>query len=383
MTGGSPTEAPRVARVVVAPDSFKGTCPAHVAAQALTQGWLSQRPSDDVVQRPLADGGEGTVEVMAASAPGSRVVDVGPVRAPLGEPTPGRYLLLPDGTAVVELATASGLHVAGRLDPLRASTFGTGQVIAEAVRHGATRLVLAVGGSATTDGGSGLLQALGLRLLDAHGEPVPAGGLGLLELDRIDATTLLAPPADGVEVLVDVTNPLLGARGAAAVFGPQKGADADAVATLERALSRWAEVCGGDPQAPGAGAAGGTAYGVATWWDAHLVPGADHVAALVGLDAAVAGADVVITGEGRFDTTSLGGKVVGAVLRRVADGAVAHVVCGQADPGVRLDGPAAPQVLTLADLAGSVEASMADPQHWLRAAGTQLARAFVSARGTR
>ncbi|KQX63637.1 glycerate kinase [Angustibacter sp. Root456] len=376
----------RPARVVIAPDSFKGSCPADLAAQALADGWLSGRPRDEVALRPLADGGEGTLDVMAASTQGSRIVDVGAVRGPLGAPTPGRYLALADGTVVVELAVASGLHLAASsgpadpadpADPLRASTFGTGQIIKEALRRGATRLVLAVGGSATTDGGSGLLQALGLRLVDAAGRDVPDGGAGLLQLHRADADGLIAPPLGGVEVLVDVVNPLLGPRGAAAVFAPQKGADADAVATLERGLARWAELSGGDPQTPGAGAAGGTAYGVATWWGAHLVPGADHVAELVGLGAAVARSDVVITGEGRFDATSLGGKVVGAVLRRaVAAGARVHVVCGRADADVRVPGGAAvPQVLALADLAGSAQAAMADPQRWLRAAGVRLAEA--------
>jgi glycerate kinase len=318
---------------------------------------------------------------MAASTPGSRMVEVGPVRGPLAAPTPGRYLTLANGTAVVELAVASGLQLAassGPPDPLRASTYGTGQVIKEAQRRGATRLVLAVGGSATTDGGSGLLQALGLRLLDVTGGDVPDGGAGLTRLHRVDASGLVAPPPDGVEVLVDVVNPLLGPRGAATVFAPQKGADVDAVATLERGLSRWAELSGGDPQTPGAGAAGGTAYGVATWWGARLVPGADHVAELVGLDAAVADADVVITGEGRFDATSLGGKVVGAVLRRATGTATVHVVCGQAERGPRFDAAVAAHVVTLADLAGSAEASMSDARHWLAEAGAQLAEAHPS-----
>ena len=368
--------ASRPLRVLVAPDSFKGTCPADAAAQALAQGWLSRRPGDDVVLRPLADGGEGTLDVMAGSVPGSRVVEVGAVRGPLGAPTLGRYLVLPDATAVVELAVASGLHLVPRPDPLRASTFGTGQIIREALRRGTSRLVLAVGGSATTDGGSGLLQALGLRALDSAGGDVPAGGAGLLRLHRIEVGALVAAPAGGVQVLVDVLNPLLGAQGAAAVFAPQKGAAAADIATLERALTRWADLSGGDPQAPGAGAAGGTAYGVATWWGARLVPGADHVAELVGLDAAVAAADVVITGEGRFDTTSLGGKVVGAVLRRAAGHrSEVDVVCGQADTGLRVDGPVVPRVLALADAAGSVEAATTDARRWLSVAGALVAEA--------
>jgi glycerate kinase len=362
---------------VVAPDSFKGSCRADEAAQALARGWLAQRPRDGLVLRPLADGGEGTLDVLAAGTPGSRMVEVGPVRGPLGAPTPGRYLLLPDATAAVELAVASGLQVSRRLDPLRASTFGTGQLMLEALRRGASRLVLAVGGSATTDGGSGLLQALGLRLVDDAGRDVAGGGAGLLRLHRADAGALVAPPPRGVEVLVDVTNPLLGARGAAAVFAPQKGADADDVAVLERALARWAEVAGGDPQAPGAGAAGGTAYGVATWWRARLVPGADHLAELVGLEAALAGADVVVTGEGRFDATSLGGKVVGAVLRRAAGMASVHVVCGQAEQGLRVDGTPMPHVLALTELAGSAEAASDNAPHWLRVAAARLAAQYA------
>lgn len=365
-----------MARVVVAPDSFKGSCDARTGAQALAQGWLSQRPGDDIILLPLADGGEGTMEVVAGSVPGSRVVDVGAVRGPLDSPVRGRYLLLPDRTAVVELAVASGLHLAVPPKPLHASTFGTGQIIDAAMRAGAQRVVLTLGGSATTDGGCGLLHALGLVVVDRAGRAVASGGAGILQAHRVDSGALLTPPTGGVEVLVDVTSPLLGPRGAAAVFAPQKGAGADDVALLERALTRWAELSGGDPQAAGAGAAGGTAYGVATWWQGRIASGAEHVARLVGLDSAIADADVLVTGEGRFDATSLDGKAVGAALRLAARHAVAvHVVCGQADASLPFNGTQSPQLLVLAGLAGSAEASMADAPRWLRQAGAQLARA--------
>ena len=358
-------------RIVVAPDSLKGSLDAAPAADAIARGWRSVRPDDELVLLPQADGGEGTLDAIASAVPGARVEDAGPVTGPDGRTVEGHWLLLPDGTAVVELAQPSGLPLMAAPDARGATTRGLGEVIARALDGGAHRLVIGLGGSASTDGGAGALAALGLRLLDADGADLAAGGGALVGLARVDATALRPAPAGGVRLLSDVTAPLLGPTGAAAVFGPQKGADADDVAVLDAALARFAALLGGDPGAPGAGAAGGTGYGFAAAWGATLEPGSTAIAELTGLTAAIAGADVLLTGEGRFDATSRTGKVVGNALALVEGTTVrAGVIAGRvdADPGC--------WSAALVDLAGSVDDAIRDPARWLEAAGAAAARAL-------
>lgn len=304
-------------RVVVAPDSFKGSLAADDAARALARGWLAHRPGDDVRLVPLADGGEGTVDAFAAALPDAERRTV-TVPGPDGRAVSAAWLLLPDGAAVLELAQSSGLPLMRAPDPLGAHTYGLGAVARAALDAGATRLVVGLGGSASTDGGTGALRALGLRLRDARGRDLPLGGAALTDLVQFDTTGLIPAPPGGTQLLVDVTAPLIGPAGAAAVFGPQKGAGPVDVAVLDAALRRFAELAGGDPDEAGAGAAGGTAYGLATLWGARITPGASTIAELVGLVDALAGADVVLTGEGRFDETSLTGKVVGSLLESAA-----------------------------------------------------------------
>lgn len=361
-------------RVVLAPDSFKGTLDAAGAARALAAGWRRARPEDDLREIPQADGGEGTAAVIAGALPGSRWHAVGLVPGPDGAPVPGRWLELPDGTAVVELAEVAGLTLMRRPDPRGATTAGLGRVLRAAVEAGAERVVVAVGGSATTDGGAGALSALGLRILDDGGAPVPPGGGGLARAARLDDSDLLPPPPGGVEVLTDVTAPLTGPDGAATTFGPQKGADPEDVIALDAGLARWSALLCGDPAAPGAGAAGGTAYGLATAWGARLVPGARRVAEVTGLAALLPAADVVVTGEGRFDTTSLTGKVVGAVLDAAA-GAVVVVAGAVATSALeRARNRRAPvRAIALTDLAASRAAALADPERWLEVAGERAA----------
>ncbi|MFG2822424.1 glycerate kinase [Kitasatospora sp. NPDC048365] len=353
-------------RVVLAPDSFKGTIDAPDAARALADGWRSVRPGDELLARPMADGGEGTLAAVAAATPGAVLHEVPGCTGPDGRPVTGRYALLPDGTALVELAVASGLPLMARPAPLTATTRGTGETVAAALDAGARRLIVTLGGSASTDGGTGLLAALGLRLTDADGRELPDGGASLTAAARVDRGDLRPAPAGGVLLLTDVTNPLLGPDGAAAVYGPQKGADPAQVDLLDRGLARLADLLGGDPEQPGAGAAGGTGYGLAAAWGAAIAPGAAAVADLLGLDAALAGADLVVTGEGRFDATSLRGKAVGEVLARAGrHGVRAAVVAGEsAEPGA---------ALTLTALAGSAHAARTDPARWLHAAGAELA----------
>jgi glycerate kinase len=365
----TPRTGDRPLRVVVAPDSFKGSADAPGAAAALSRGWRRARPGDVVVEVPMADGGEGTLDAVLASE--RAVVHVETVRLPGGLEHRARWARVGD-RAVVELAECCGLPLVGTADPGGADTDALGRVLAAALDAGVAEVTLAVGGSASTDGGSGALRALGLRVLDASGRDVAGGGLALASAARLDTCALRAAPARGVTILCDVTAPLLGPTGAAHVFGPQKGASPEQVVALDAALARWHAVLDGDADQPGAGAAGGTAYGFATLWGAVLRPGAAAVAALVGLPDAVAGADVVVTGEGRWDAQSLTGKVAGHVLGLAgAAGARGVVVAGD------LAAPLPPGALgwSLVDAAGGVDAARADAVRWLEALGERAARA--------
>lgn len=357
-------------RIVVAPDSFKGTIRADAAAAALADGWRSQRATDEVLTRPMADGGEGTLDAIAAAVSGAERVPVR-VDGPAGERVHAAWLRLPDGTDVVELASTSGIELlGGRLRPGTASTRGFGQAIAAALDAGVARLVLGIGSSASTDGGVGVLTELGAQIIDAAGAPVPPGADGLAAVAAVDLAGLRPLPEGGVRVLTDVTSPLLGPHGAAAVFGPQKGLDAAGVARADAGLARLAAHAPRiDPAAPGAGAAGGTGWALAAW-GARLVPGAPAVADLIGLRVAAASADLVITGEGAFDASSAAGKVPGFVAS-LAPGRTA-LVAGRL--GRHADASAFVDALELTALAGSAAAAMADPARWLRAAGAALAR---------
>jgi len=355
--------------VVIAPDSFKGSLPATGVAEAIADGWRRVRPNDHLILLPQADGGEGTLDAVAASVPGALRRDAGMVTGPDGRPTPGEWLELPDGVAVVELAQCSGLPLMGEPDALHATTRGLGEVIRAALESGATSLVIALGGSASTDAAAGALAALGLEMLDEQSELVADGGRALADIIDIRRDGMLAPPPGGVTLLTDVTAPLLGPLGAAVVFGPQKGADAKQIVELDAALAHFAELIGGDPDAAGAGAAGGAGYGFAAVWGATITPGADYLAALTGLPAAIAGADVLLTGEGRFDSQSLTGKVVGQILDTASTSGVAvGVIAGQVAAETEV------WRASLADLAGSVNAAIADPARWLRDAGEAAAR---------
>lgn len=362
-------------RVVLAPDSFKGTITAADAAASLAEGWASIDSTATFVHRPMADGGEGTVAAFAAAVAGAVRVPV-VVDGPAGAPIETSWLLLPatpgspGGTAVVDLASTSGIELLDELRPWDADTTGFGQAIAAALDHGVSRLVVGIGSSASTDGGTGMLSALGARFLDAAGAPVARGARGLADIASVDLSALRTAPE--VRVLTDVTNPLIGARGAAAVFGPQKGLAGDDIAPMNAALARLAELLTLDPQLPGTGAAGGTG-GALVVWGATLAPGAAEVAELIGLTDAIAHADVVITGEGSYDGQSGDGKVPSFIAGLAASaGASALLAVGRitddSDPALF----AASASLT--ELAGSSDAALAEPARWLRAAGAMLAR---------
>ncbi len=361
-------------KLVAAPDSFKGSVSAADAAAALAAGWRSVRPGDQVLELPLADGGEGTLDVLAAAGERSRW-RTARVSGPGDLPVTARWLEFAGNVHVVELASAAGLTQLETLAPLRAHSYGVGELIVQAMNAGARQVVLTLGGSACTDGGSGALAALGARFLDSAGRELTRGGGALAELATIDLTGLRPPPPVGIRCLTDVTAPLLGPSGAAAVFGPQKGATPADIMILEAGLTRLADLLGGDPQTPGAGAAGGTAYGLAAAWGAELALGAPEIARIAGLPQALNGADLVITGEGQYDATSEAGKVVGAVCAAAQAASVGvAVVAGTATvappPGTRL--------VELARIAGSKAAAMADAPYWLREAGRILAEAARS-----
>lgn len=354
-------------RVVIALDSFKGTIDAPAASAAVATGWRSVRAEDAVVEVPMADGGEGTLDALAAAVPGAVRTAVR-VAGPDDRAVDAPLLRLPGGVAVVELASTSGITLLDPLRPLTAHTRGFGAAIRAALDGGATGLLLAIGGSASTDGGAGALRELGARLLDADGKEIPDGGAGLLRLAAVDLETLVPLPPGGVRVLTDVVNPLLGPGGAAAVYGPQKGAAPGDVLVLEAGLARLAELLPADHATPGAGAAGGTGFGLLAW-GATLVSGAAAVAESAGLPASIGAADLVITGEGRFDGQSAQGKVPEAVRALAAAAGVPVVlVAGAIDAD--LIGFASAASLTA--LVGRA-ASFADPAAALRTAGAHLA----------
>jgi glycerate kinase len=367
-------------RIVVAPDKFKGSCTAREAADAIVAGlriaW-GDRHAYDVI--PMADGGDGTVAAFLES--GATPVDVR-VNDALGAPVTARYARS-GATAIVEMAAASGLALLGdRRNARLASTYGTGEIIRDALDRGATRIVLAIGGSATTDGGAGALAALGVRFLDASGsvlEPTPAG---LATLARIDASGLDARlTTTAIEIACDVDNPLLGANGAAAVYGPQKGANVADVAFLDGVLARLADAArattGRDMRAmPGAGAAGGLGWGLAIFTGATLERGFAIVAAHQGLAAALAGAVLCVTGEGRIDMQSLMGKVVdgaGALARAagVPVLAIGGSVDAQAAAAFATRGVAC---VALIESDADRERAMRDAPAFIRAAAERWAR---------
>jgi glycerate kinase len=310
-------------KIVIAPDSFKESLSALQVAQAIEAGMREVWPDAAYVKVPVADGGEGTVQAMI-DATGGRRVDVR-VTGPLGQTVDAFYGRAggDDGLAVIEMAAASGLEgVPPDLrDPRTATSRGTGELIRAALDAGARRFVLGVGGSATNDGGAGMLQALGVRLLDDAGRDIGPGGAALAQLARIDASGLDARVREAeFRIACDVDNPLTGPRGASAVFGPQKGATPAMVAQLDAALAHYADVVerglGRDvARMPGAGAGGGIAAAMVAFLDGQLRPGIEIVAEAVGLDAAVRDADLVVTGEGRIDGQTVNGKTPMGVAR--------------------------------------------------------------------
>jgi len=367
-------------RIVVAPDKFKGSCSAAQAAEAIAAGLATVWGDAYEYQRiPMADGGEGTVDAfLDGGAVEARVV----VRGPLGEAVTARYAMMGD-TAIIEMAAASGLTLLGqRRDAVHASTFGTGELIRAALDGGAKRIVLGIGGSATTDGGAGALAALGARFLDAAGGQLDPRPVGLAQLARLDLSALDPRLHETeIDVACDVENRLLGPHGAAAVYGPQKGASARDVELLDMVLSRFADAAAATVgtefrNLPGAGAAGGLGWGLATFAGARLSRGFSIVAELRGLPAAIHGAALCLTAEGQIDAQTLHGKVIDGVAALGAHAGVPVVAfAGSVEPAAET-ALAARGVACLPIVPGPMDlaTAMREAPVLIRAAAARLAR---------
>ena len=308
-------------RVLIAPDSFKGSTSSLETAKAIERGIRAVSPDCEVQLCPVADGGEGTVDALVAS--GSGEIRTCIVQDPLGRNVEACWGLLPDSWAVIEMAQASGLPrlAPEERDPSITSTYGTGQLITAALDAGCRHILVGIGGSATNDGGAGMACALGVKLLDADGFPLPPGGGALSRLDAIDCSGLDKRLGD-VEILVasDVTNPLCGPEGASAVYGPQKGGTPEMLKRLDSALAHYGQklidTFGQDlTDLPGAGAAGGLGIGLMAFCGAQLRPGSDIIFERLDLERLVVWADLIFTGEGRVDTTSINGKLLSGIGR--------------------------------------------------------------------
>jgi len=365
-------------KIVIAPDSFKGALRSPAVCAALRDGWASRRPQDEVLLFPLADGGEGTCEALVRST-GGRFLEL-VARDPLMRPVVCNCGLAGDGrTGIMELAAASGIELLKKeeLDPFRTTTYGTGEVMKHLLDRGCRTILMGIGGSATVDGGAGMLQALGARFFDREGKELPpgAGGGDLEKIARADFSGLDSRlKACRIRVACDVTNPLTGPAGAAAVFGPQKGATPQTVPMLENGLRAWAELCGGDPGLPGGGAAGGTGFMLRTVLGAEIGSGAKLVIDSSGLPGALPGAALVITGEGCSDEQTLCGKLCAVVAARAAE---AHVPAVLVSGAVRGDIPALEKVFSgvfsISPGAISLAEAMENTAANLRLAGADLA----------
>ena len=364
------------ARVLIAADKFKGSLTAVEVAERVTAGIRAVRADAEVEAVPVADGGDGTVAAAVANGFERREAEV---TGPLGAPVTAAYALR-DGTAVVEMAEAAGLqHLPpGVFAPLTATTYGVGELLLAALDAGARSLVFGVGGSATTDGGAGMLAALGARLLDADGDPVPHGGGPLRELATADLSGLDPRLADVDVVLAsDVDNPLTGPKGAAAVYGPQKGAGEDDVEVLDAGLRHFAEVLGETERAesPGAGAAGGIGFAALIGLNARFRPGIEVLMEELSVAEAISRADLVVTGEGSLDEQTLHGKApagVAAAAREAGKPVVA--VCGRLAIGPKeLKGAGIARAYALTDIEPDVQRCIAEAGPLLQQLASRLA----------
>jgi len=379
-------------RVAIAPDKFKGSLTARDAAQAMARGALAAWPSASIDQVPMADGGEGTVDALVAATGGT--FEMAKVTGPLGEAVDAKFGLLRDGrTAVIEMATASGLVLVApeRRDPLVATTRGTGELLLAAIDRGARRLIVGIGGSATNDGGAGLAQALGYRLLDGGGRELGAGGGCLGELARIDPSGRRSElDAIQVDVACDVTNALCGPAGASAVYGPQKGASPAMVRTLDANLAHFAAVVERDLRVsirdlPGSGAAGGLGGGLVAFASGKLQRGVDLIIDAVRLRDRIRGADLCLTGEGTLDAQSAFGKTAVGVAKLARSlGCPALALAGSIGPGAEaVLNHGIDAYFTICSGPMSLEEALGEAERLLQKATEQVMRGFLAGRVNR
>lgn len=371
--------------VVVAPDSFKGSVTAQEAAKAIAAGWREVRPADELVLLPQADGGEGTLEAVHSVRVDAVLHEIGGVTGPDGKPRVASWLEIPPTglharSAIVEMAQTSGITLLDVLDPLGSTSQGLGDVLKNVLEAGVTSVYIGVGGSATSDGGAGMVLGLGARLEYSSTNSWPVSHVEhLRDLVGIEVSGLPKRP-EKITLLVDSLIPLLGPNGAAATYGPQKGASQEQVAVIEQALGAIAVALGGDPSVPGSGAGGGVGFALAALWGASYESGARHLAEMTGLTTAVRSADIMVTGEGRFDKTSLTGKVVGTLLQEVAGTKCRPAVIAGSIAIDELGGyPLEVWTADLSEMAGSAAAAQGDAVLWLRRAGANAARSMLGA----
>jgi glycerate kinase len=358
-------------KIIIAPDSFKGSLSNFEAADAIGRGWSAVRPDDEISLAPLADGGEGTLETITAQVPGSVMVHE-EVTFYKNLKRRAYWSLLPDGTAIVELAIACGItHMPG-LDAMNSHTYALGELLKSAIKHPRVRkIITCLGGSASTDAGVGALIALGFNFYQADGSLVPLGGRHLKEITSFDQDNSFQLPVGGITCLVDVTNTLYGESGAAVIFGPQKGATPSDIVDLDSGLENLLAISGGK-DFDGAGAAGGCAFGLKTFLNANIALGSISISELIGLEAAIASCDYVVSGEGRFDKQSLEGKVVGNLVTIARKNHKEVLLCvGSSSVDFKDYGLSGVQLL---DLAESHADAMANASTLLEKAGGLLAQ---------
>jgi glycerate kinase len=325
----------RAMKILIAPDSFKGSNSSAAVAERIEAGVKKVFPSAEIIKLPIADGGEGTVEALVLGAGGQ--LHQAQVTGPMGKPVTAAYGILSSGIGVIEMAAASGLPLVpeNERNPLNATTFGVGELLLEALDCGCTSIVIGLGGSATNDGGVGMAQALGISFKDRSGRELKLGAAGIAELATVDTSGMNAK-VSGASIVIasDVNSPLCGPKGASQVFGPQKGADVDKVKKLDNALAHLADTVKSQlgidiSDTPGAGAAGGLGYGLMAFCGAKMKPGIETVMDSLGIDKLLDGCDLVITGEGKIDGQSVFGKVpVGVAQRAKKNGVPVLAIVG-------------------------------------------------------
>ena len=377
-------------KIVIAPQGFKAGISGLAAAEAIARGVAAVDPDAETVLAPVADGGDGTLNALVDATGGQ--VFTSTITGPLGQPLEARWGVMGDGsTAVIEMALASGLALVPqrRRNPRVTTTAGTGEILKEAMDRGYTRVIVGLGGSATNDGGAGMATALGARFLDSEGRPLPPGGSALARLDRIETQGL--HPALGQATIIaatDVTNPLCGPDGASAVFGPQKGANPEMVQELDAALANFARVVARDlyrdvSEEPGAGAAGGLGAGLMAFAGATLQSGIDMVCEVLQFDALLQGADLVITGEGRADRSTIFNKAPAGVARHAqAHGVPTVLLAGSLGSGYEeLYEHGLAAVVCIADRPMSFDVSLSRSAELLESAAERTLRLILAGSG--